>query len=96
MKKTTPFARTVLVLGAAFAAAPASTQAISVQECLNDAQNRYEATLRECARMTSWWDQMACRFNAWNDYQRDRNLCYAAPLPEKPLVPPKTPRGPIT
>jgi hypothetical protein len=52
------------VLGAAFAAAPASTQTISVQECINDAQNRYEATLRECARMNSWWDAMNCRLNA--------------------------------
>ena len=95
MKKTTPFARTVLLLGAAFAAASASTQTISVQECINDAQNRYEATLRECARMNSWWDAMACRLKALNDYRRDHTLCTTDPLPEKPLVPPKTPRGPI-
>ena len=95
MKKTTPFVRTVLVLGAAFAAAPASTQTISVQECINDAQNRYEATLRECARMNSWWDAMNCRLNAWSDYHRDQTLCYTAPLPEKPVVAPKLPSGPI-
>ncbi len=95
MKKTTPFARTVLVLGAAFAAAPASTQDISVQECLNDAQNRYEATLRECARMNSWWNELMCRLNALSDYHRDQTLCYTAPLPEKPVVWPPMPRGPI-
>ena len=95
MKKTTPFATTVLVLGAAFAAVPASTQQISVTECLAQAHDRYQATLRECARMTAWWDQIACRLNAWSDHQRDRNLCYAAPLPEKPVVAPKLPSGPI-
>jgi hypothetical protein len=66
-----------------------------VQECLNDALNRYEATLRECARMSSWWDAMNCRFNAWNDYRRDVVLCRTAPLPEKPVVAPKLPSGPI-
>jgi|688.fasta_scaffold1226693_2 hypothetical protein len=95
MKRTTIAATAMLVLSAGLAGLPATAQTISVQECLNQALDRYNSTVRECDRMANWWDRMACRMKALNDYYVDRNLCYTAPLPVHPMPAPavKPPSG---
>jgi hypothetical protein len=90
MRKTTLFTRTVLVLGAAFAAAPAYTlpfRTITVQECLANALGSYQEARRQCARLDSWWEWAMCDYKAWRDYQLARDLCYSDERPVMPVLP---------
>lgn len=97
MKRSRFGATAMLMAVTGMAAMPAATQEISLQDCLNDASNRYDAKVRECDRRSNWLDRLSCRIDALNAYYVDRNLCFTAPRPWMPQPVPaaKPPSGNI-
>jgi hypothetical protein len=87
VKKMPNFVTMMLIVGSALAAAPASSLSITLQQCLNMATARYNATIKDCNKL-GLWERLSCYQTARSNYYLDRNMCYKSPLPVQPLPSP--------
>jgi hypothetical protein len=77
----------MLIVGSALAAAPASSMTITLQQCLNMATARYNATIKDCNKL-GLWERLSCYQTARSNYYLDRSMCYKSPLPVEPRAVP--------
>jgi hypothetical protein len=101
VKKKLIYATAMLIVCGGLVGTTATGQIITEAQCLTDAKNRFNATLRECDRLPNFLDRLNCRLKAFNDYLVDRQLCVDGNRPEKPDRPGAAPvvkppsKGPI-